>query len=193
MCVRACVQACSGVWKLKSDLRTGNNAIICCCRFQDDLVAFLAISFLTSCGGIICQVPRTVSLLVEYYQRRSLSMNSWFQLLRMMNFACSPTNKRITSASITFMDYSDKDLNGSVDVHYSLTVEYKVLSSFQLNTLLCIFWNTWILLQALDYLSLLNRFSFDPPGLPEFLENLLSIIVHDFSCNLQCIWDSLSS
>jgi len=57
----------------------------------------------------------------------------------MMNFACSPTNKRITSASITFMDYSDKDLNGSVDVHYSLTVEYKVLSSFQLNTLLCIF------------------------------------------------------
>jgi hypothetical protein len=33
---------------------------------------------------------------------------------------------------------------------------------------------TWIALQALDYLSLLNRFSFDPPGLLYFLACLVS-------------------
>ncbi len=46
------------------------------------------------------------------------------------NSSCfgSKINKRITSASVIFMDYFEKEVNGSVDAHYSLVlvIEFKV-------------------------------------------------------------------
>ena len=47
----------------------------------------------------------------------------------------SKINKRITSASVIFMDYSEKEVNGSVDAHYSLVVEFKVCLRFQFDPL----------------------------------------------------------
>jgi len=61
--------------------------------------------------------------------------------LTLQYYQRSKARKRIIMASLSFEDYTPKEQNGKIVRDYSLIVEYR----------------------ALDYLSLLNGFSFDPP------------------------------
>lgn len=66
-------------------------------------------------------VPRTIHMVIDYYQR-------------------SPKEKRIVAASVTFENYTPKTQDGVLVRDYSILLDF----------------------HALDYLSLLNGFSFDP-------------------------------